>query len=289
MREFTAEYLEHTRRGMWEETAALAPLELTSRERVLDVGCGTGELTRVLDRETTGSVVGADANLDLLAVARNQTGQPMVGDGESTQTGQPMVGDDGPTQPGLPMVAADATGLPFPDDTFDLVVCQALLINLPDPAAAVAEFARVSSDLVAAVEPNNAAVAVDSTVDAEECLETRVREAYLAGVETDVALGDRVETLFEDAGLSVVADRVYRHEKLVEPPYSEPAMEDAARKASGAGLADHETEIRNAVDEAYDEIRSEWRAMGREVVDEIANGEYRRREVVPFEVTVGRV
>ncbi len=263
MREFTAEYLKHTRRGMWEETAALAPLELASRERVLDVGAGTGELTRVLDGETAGTVLGADADVDLLATARAETGLPMVG--------------------------ADATGLPFPEDTFDLVVCQALLINLPDPAAAVAEFARVSSDLVAAVEPNNADVAVDSTVDAEERLESRVRAAYLAGVETDVALGDRVETLFEDAGLSVVADRVYRHEKLVEPPYSDASMADAARKASGAGLADHETEIRNAVGEEYDEIRAEWRAMGREVVDEMADREYQRREVVPFEVTVGRM
>lgn len=263
MRRFTADYLEHTRRGMWEETAALAPLSLSDRERVLDVGCGTGELTRVLAHESPATVVGADADLDLLAVAREESGLPMVG--------------------------ADATRLPFPDDSFDLVVCQALLINLPDPAAAVREFARVSSDLVAAVEPNNAAVEVDSTVDAEEQLEQRVREAYLAGVGTDVALGDRVERLFHAAGLELVADRVYHHEKLVEPPYTEPAMEDAARKASGAGLADHESEIRNAVGERYDDLRAEWREMGRAVVDAMGEGEYRRREVVPFEVTVGRV
>jgi SAM-dependent methyltransferase len=263
VRRFTADYLEHTRRGMWEETAALAPLSLSNRERVLDVGCGTGELTRVLARESPATVVGADADLDLLAVAREGSGLPMVG--------------------------ADATRLPFPDDSFDLVVCQALLINLPDPAAAVREFARISSDLVAAVEPNNAAVEVNSTVDAEEQLEQRVREAYLAGVGTDVALGDRVERLFQAAGLELVADRVYHHEKLVEPPYTEPAMEDAARKASGAGLADHESEIRNAVGERYDDLRAEWREMGREVVDAMGEGEYRRREVVPFEVTVGRV
>ena len=263
MRRFTADYLEHTRRGMWEETAALAPLSLSDRERVLDVGCGTGELTRVLANESPAEVVGADADLDLLAVARGETGLPMLG--------------------------ADATRLPFPDDSFDLVVCQALLINLPDPAAAVREFARVSSDLVAAVEPNNAAVEVRSTVDAEEELEQRAREAYLSGVGTDVALGDRVERLFETAGLAVVDERTYRHEKLVEPPYTEPAMADAARKASGAGLADHETEIRNAVGEAYDDLRAEWREMGREVVDAMAEEAYRRREVVPFEVTVGRV
>ena len=264
MREFSADYLEHTRRGMWESTAALAPLSLPDRERVLDVGCGTGELTRVLASETSGEVVGVDADTGLLNVARDATG--------------------------LPTVAGDATRLPFPDRAFDLVVCQALLINLPDPAAALREFARVSSDLVAAVEPDNAAVEVGSSVGDEERLEARVRAAYLAGVETDVALGDRVRSLFEEAGLSVVGERTYRHEKLVEPPYAEASLRGAARKASGEGLAEHETELRRVLSaEEYDSLRRDWRAMGRDVVAAMRAGEYRRREVVPFDVTVGRV
>jgi ubiquinone/menaquinone biosynthesis C-methylase UbiE len=262
VREFTAEYLEHTRRGMWESTAALEPLDLGSRERVLDVGCGTGELARVLAAETPGEVVGVDADTDLLAVAREQTG--------------------------LPTVAGDATRLPFRADAADLVVCQALLINLPEPAAAVREFARVSADLVAAIEPNNAAVSVSSTIDAEERLEREVREAYLDGVETDVVMGDRVTELFESAGIEVVDRRTYEHEKLVEPPYSEPAMESAAKKASGAGIAEHERELR-AAGANYDELRAAWREMGREVVAEMGAESYRRHEVVPFEVTVGRV
>ncbi|WP_049979724.1 class I SAM-dependent methyltransferase [Halolamina rubra] len=260
MREFTPEYLEHTRRGMWESTAALDPLELESRERVVDVGCGTGELSRVLAAESPGEVVGVDADTALLSVAREH----------------------------VPTVAGDATRLPFVDDAADLVVCQALLINLPDPAAAVREFARISSDLVAAIEPDNAAVEVSSTVDAEERLEREVRAAYLDGVETDVAMGERVGDLFETAGLEVVARRTYRHEKLVEPPYSEPAMESAAKKASGAGLADHERELR-AAGADYDELRAAWREMGRDVVREMGEEQYRRREVVPFEVTVARV
>ena len=262
MREFTAEYLEHTRRGMWESTAALEPLDLGSRERTLDVGCGTGELARVLGAESPGEVVGIDADTDLLAVAREQTG--------------------------LPTVAGDATRLPVRDDAADLVVCQALLINLPDPAAAVREFMRVSSDLVAAIEPNNAAVEVSSTVDAEERLEREVREAYLDGVETDVAMGERVTELFESAGIEVVDRRTYEHEKLVEPPYSEPAMESAAKKASGAGIAEHERELR-AAGADYDDLRAAWREMGRDVVRAMSEEQYRRREVVPFEVTVGRV
>ncbi|MUV61433.1 SAM-dependent methyltransferase, partial [Halobacterium sp. CBA1126] len=42
MRRFSADYLEETRRGMWAERGALDALELGSRERILDVGCGTG-------------------------------------------------------------------------------------------------------------------------------------------------------------------------------------------------------------------------------------------------------
>ncbi|WP_435127093.1 class I SAM-dependent methyltransferase [Halobaculum sp. D14] len=266
MRRFSPEYLDRTRRGMWTESrAALDPLDLPSRSRVLDVGCGTGELTQVLaDEAADADVVGVDADTDLLAVARDRTD--------------------------LSYCAADAMRLPFPDDAFDLVVCQALLINLPDPAAAVAEFARVSSDLVAAVEPNNADVAVSSTAAAESALEQRVRSAYIGGVGTNVALGDRVRQFFADAGLSDLRTRRYVHEKRVEPPYSEADLKGAARKASGAGLADHETELREALGpDAYDELRREWRSMGRNVVEQMQSDEYERVEVVPFDVTVGRV
>jgi len=194
VREFSADYLETTREGMWADSrAALADLDLATRERVLDVGCGTGELTRVLAEETSGEVVGADVDPRLLAAASEVA----------------------------PAVRADATRLPFVDDAVDLVVCQALLINLPDPVGAVEAFARVSSDLVAAVEPDNGAVTVDSTVDAEPPLARRARERFLDGVGTDVTLGAgtvvpggpadvRVgREVFEDQRLgAVVADRV---------------------------------------------------------------------------------
>ena len=279
MRRFSAEYLEHTRRGMWEDDRdALADLELASRERVLDVGCGTGELTRVLAaeaetaaRERPATVLGVDADPDLLAVAR----------------GEERRADAGAR---IDYLAGDATRLPVGESAVDLAVCQALLINLPDPTAAVRELARVSSDLVAAVEPDNADVRVASTVDAEERLEREAREAYVDGVETDVALGDRVREAFDAARLVDVRTRRYVHEKRTEPPYAEAALRSAARKASGAGLADHREELVAATSEAaYDDLRGRWREMGREAVDQMEAGEYERVEYVPFDVTVGRV
>ncbi|ELY52564.1 class I SAM-dependent methyltransferase [Natronolimnohabitans innermongolicus] len=269
MREFSEEYLRRTREGMWDDSrAALEPLALDDHERILDVGCGTGELSRVLREEAPdgATVVGCDADADLLEIAGSH---------------------DDP----VPVVAGDALRLPFPDDSFDLVVCQALLINLPDPAAALAEFARVSTDRVAAVEPNNAAVEVDSTVDREDRLERRARTAYLEGVPTDVALGADAREAFEEAGLEVLETRQYDHVRTVEPPYSEASLLAAQRKATGAGLADdRETMLSGTLTEAeYDSLRSAWREMGRDVIEQMEARAYRREEAVPFFVTVGRV
>ncbi|SDR19101.1 class I SAM-dependent methyltransferase [Natronobacterium texcoconense] len=264
MREFSEDYLSRTRQGMWDDSReALAPLELESRERILDVGCGTGELSRVLAAESEADVIGCDVDPRLLEAA----------------------GDH------VPVVAGDAYQLPFPDDAFDLVVCQALLINLPEPAAAITEFARVSSDLVAAVEPNNAAVSVDSSVETEGDLERQARRAYLDGIETDVALGADARETFETAGLEVLETRQYDHVRTIEPPYDERSVVAARRKASGAGLADdRETMLSGELTESeYDELRSDWREMGRDVIDQMASREYEREECVPFFVTVGRV
>lgn len=263
MGRFSEAYLSRTRRGMWtgEARGALADLDLGSAERVLDVGCGTGEFTAVLREETPdGSVVvGADRDPELLAHA------------------------DGP------VVRADALSLPFPDDAFDVVACQTLLVNLPDPVAALREFGRVSRSRVAAVEPDNAAVSIESTVEGEAALARRARELYLDGAGTDVSLGDATG-VFERAGLADVSTRRYDFERAVDPPYSDAAVRAATRKASGAGLRERRGVLADGTSaEELDTLRESWREMGREAVRQLRDGEYRRRETVPFYVTVGRV
>jgi SAM-dependent methyltransferase len=284
VRRFDADYLRRTRRGLWSDRSALADLALPTRERVVDVGCGTGELTRVLADETPGEVLGVDADPSLLAVAR-RGGEAGPDDG----AGPDGSGDAGDGHP-LPVVAGDATRLPLATGVADLVVCQALLINLPDPAAALSEFRRVSTDLVAAIEPDNGAVTVESTVPAESRLAERARAAYLDGVGTDVTLGAAGD-LFREAGLVDVRTRRHDHSRTVAPPYSERALRAARRKATGEGLADdRETILAGPLSETeYDELRADWRAMGRDVVAAIQDGTYRRTETVPFFVTVGRV
>ncbi|MCU4743401.1 class I SAM-dependent methyltransferase [Natronoglomus mannanivorans] len=303
MREFTADYLTRTREGMWDDSHdALEPLALDERERVLDVGCGTGELTRVLDARCPGDVVGCDADRRLLAAARERNRERRrEPDLESEGDDEGENGDESENEHSDPVdrnerdhgpvVAGDALRLPFPDDTFDLVVCQALLINLPDPAAAVREFARVSSNLVAAIEPDNGSVTVDSSVDAEPPLERRARRAYLEGIETDVTLGASAREVFAEVGVEVLETRRYDHDRTIEPPYDEGALTVAKRKASGSGLADDRATMLagELTEEGYDRLRTEWRSMGRDVIEQMGDREYRRREVVPFYVTVGAV
>lgn len=259
MRRFSAEYLETTREGMWSDSReALADLELETRDRVLDVGAGTGELTRVLREEVPGAVVAMDADRSLLSHVRP------------------------------PRVLGDATRLPFADGAFDLVVCQALLVNLPDPLVSLREFARVTSDCVAVIEPDNSAVLIDSSVAAEAPLARRARQLYLDAIETDGTLG-AVPDLFSTVGLEDVTVRRYDHERTIEPPYTRRALEGARKKASGTGLeSDRETILAgDTTPETFDTLREEWRAMGREVIAQMQDGEYRQREVVPFYVTAG--
>ncbi|PSQ10659.1 SAM-dependent methyltransferase [Halobacteriales archaeon QS_7_69_60] len=234
----------------------LDPLRLEACDRVLDVGCGEGALTRVLREECPGEVVGCDRDGALLAELEG------------------------------PVVRGDAYRLPVADDAVDLVVCQALLINLPKPGRAVREFARVASERVACVEPDNAAVSVRSTVDAESALATRARRRYLRGVETDVALGGEAADLLRAAGLSDVTTGRYDRTVVVEPPYSEADIEAVGRKASGDGLRERR-ETMAGTEEELDALRSEWREMGRAAVRQLRAEEYRREETVPFYVSVG--
>jgi len=87
-------------------------------ETLLDVGCGTGETLRLLSGLGVRGT-GLDHSAGMLVAARRKLGR-------------------------VPLVRGDAADLPFPDASFDIGVLNGTLEFVGNPAAAVAELARVS-------------------------------------------------------------------------------------------------------------------------------------------------
>ncbi len=97
------------------DAAALAP-----GDRVLDVGCGPGPLTRaVATRVGAENVAAVDPSEPFVAACRDRV-------------------------PGADVRVARAEELPFADGAFDAVVSQLVLNFVADPAAGVAEMLRVT-------------------------------------------------------------------------------------------------------------------------------------------------
>jgi SAM-dependent methyltransferase len=112
--------------------AAWAPLVVTLAdprpgERVLDVACGTGVVTRLAAQRVGGAghVVGLDLNRGMLAVATSRAAS-------HSQTDAPITWHE-----------ASATKMPLPDSSFDIVYCQLGLQFFPDRPDALREMYRV--------------------------------------------------------------------------------------------------------------------------------------------------
>jgi SAM-dependent methyltransferase len=95
---------------------AVAAVAEARPRRVLEVGCGWGELAEWLARETGAEVVAVDLSPRMVELARER---------------------------GVDARVADVQALPFEDGSFDVAVAAWMLYHVPDLAAAVAELARV--------------------------------------------------------------------------------------------------------------------------------------------------
>lgn len=127
----TAEYADESRlrrraslftgAGTSEDTRvpAVAAVVAAKPRRILEVGCGWGELAEWLARETGAEVVATDLSPRMVELARER---------------------------GLDARIADACALPFPDRAFDVAVAAWMLYHVPDLDGAVAELARILHD-----------------------------------------------------------------------------------------------------------------------------------------------
>ena len=97
-----------------------------ANKKVLDVGCGPGNLLVALSADTPELLIGVDVDETFLVFGRSQI-ETLV---------------EKPTVPPT-LLRASLPTLPFADETFDLVTCFLVMPHVPDDRLALTELARV--------------------------------------------------------------------------------------------------------------------------------------------------
>jgi SAM-dependent methyltransferase len=101
-----------------EQILPMAAAELAGARRVLDVGCGDGQISRLAVALGAETVIGIDPTWNQLTVAKERDG-------------------------GARYARSGAAAMPFPDGTFDAVVACLVFEHIRDVDDAIAEVARV--------------------------------------------------------------------------------------------------------------------------------------------------
>jgi SAM-dependent methyltransferase len=162
--------------------AYLDLLDIPTGAHVLDVGCGSGAVTREVARRlgSRGRAVGLDPSPELLAVAHELAQEAGLDDRVEFREG-------------------DALRLPFPDGSFDVVLCVTVLSHVPRGEAAIPELVRVlrsggrlgvfdlDTDMTAFTHPDRA-------------LTRRIVAAASDAMAVDGWLVRRLPSLFQGAG-----------------------------------------------------------------------------------------
>lgn len=160
----------------------LAALQLQAGEKVLDVGCGMGLLTRemALAVGAKGQVVGIDNSEPMITLAQHRCA----------------------AFPQITLRAQSVESLPDPDNSYDVVTCTQLLLYLPDVAATLAEMQRVlkPGGRIAVIETDWRGVVFDTMDDA---LTRRLFDAWEASVPSPHLPG-QLRGLLQRAGFNAV-------------------------------------------------------------------------------------
>ena len=152
------------------ENAILDLLPPSRIDRLLDIGTGTGQLLEFL-ASRIGNGLGIDASRSMLALARTRLAKPGLGH--------------------VAVRLGDMYRMPLADAAFDVVVLQMVLHYAEDPAAAVAEAARV-------LKPGGLAIIVDLAAHGSRDVVDRLAHRWPGFSD------ERIDDLLTRAGLASV-------------------------------------------------------------------------------------
>lgn len=161
-------------------------MEIGRKARVLDLGCGTGVVSRVLaEREgSTLEVVGIDVSQALISAAQQLAAEKRLGHRIEFRVG-------------------DSHALEDPDDSYDFVIAHTLLSHVVDPAAVISEASRV-------VRPNGIVAVFDgdyaslSYGGGNAALNAEMVKGILAAIVANPNVMRQIPAFLKNIGLKVM-------------------------------------------------------------------------------------
>ena len=195
---------------------------LNEASSLADIGCGLGHWSRLLYPylRPPARLVGVDREPRWVAEAPQQFGRAF-----------PYVAPEL-----FSFHQSDATRLPLPDSSFEVVTCQTLLMHLAQPLDALREMLRIlrPGGLLICVEPNNFwnYLAYTSLTE-DEPVEVLVRRfefwlrqhrGRIAAGQGNHSLGDLLPGYFAQLGLREIAVHQADRPASLFPPYNTPAQ-----------------------------------------------------------------
>jgi SAM-dependent methyltransferase len=233
------DYIEFLVRRVW---------ELNAPCRMVDFGCGRGYLAALLDPFLApgSEYTGLDVAESLLKEARSN-----VPGGNAATT----------------FVQADAGHAPFPDGSFDVAICHALLMHLSAPVEALREMMRVTrpGGLIICCEANRSAVNASLFVaELPGLMDLGLLQRFIEGNRElsgkDPDIGAKLPVLFQQLGLKNIQARMTDSVRCVLPPLEsaeQKSMFEAVRSEMPQGISEEVAEVIRARFAAAGLTRSE--------------------------------